>query len=162
MYKIEAIVMMNGHEAFVLSDTPRITFERHGKFLFGLDEHGVFAGSYYYQKPSKSWEAFAGRKFDIPMTDGTIEKAYGQWWDGGGSEFSEAIGGKIISVTASTLDRLKKCYVFTSYRAALEEAEKLRATYTGKIYEYWEYNAELNGRCPQWDMDKKNPKKCSA
>ncbi len=159
MYKIEAIVMTNGHEAFVLSEWPKITYERHGNHLLGLDEHGVFANSYVYEKPGPTWKAFAGRKFDIPMTDGTVTKACGQWWDGGSSAFTEALGCEIISVTAREITALRQCYVFCGLRAVAEELAILRKTYTGKIYEYWEYDCALNGRCHQWDRDLKNPKK---
>ncbi|HDZ27756.1 hypothetical protein LCGC14_1413340 [marine sediment metagenome] len=158
MYKIEAVVKFNQHEALVLNESPEITYERYGNALLGLDKYGIFCNSYEYETPSKGWEAFAGRKFDIHMADGTVEKAYGQWWDGGTQIFIATLGCSIINVTANEIERLKRCFVFTGYRAVEEEYDKLRETYTGKVYEYWEYDCELTGSCWQWEKDKRNPK----
>ncbi len=92
------------------------------------------------------------------MTDGTVTKACGQWWDDGSSAFTKELGCEIISATAREITTLKKCYVFYGLMAVAEELAILRKTYTGKIYEYWEYDCILNGRCHQWDRDPKNPK----
>lgn len=138
MYKIEAVVIMNGHDALVLDKDPEITYERHDEFLFGLDEHGVFANSYGYESPGPTWKAFGGRKFNIPMTDGTVIEASGQWWDKGIHEFEEALGCNIIPATIRTKEELKNCYVFCGCLAVEEEYRKLRESYTGKIYEYRE------------------------
>ena len=143
MYKIEAVVKFNKSEALVLSEHPKILYERYGNYLFGLDEYGVFCNCYKYDSPSKGWEAFAGRKFDIPITDGTFEHAYGQWWDGGADEFAKALGSEIISVTVRTKDDLKRCYVFTGCRADKAEYSKLRGQYQGKVFDYWEYEKLL-------------------
>lgn len=158
MYKIEAIVMTNNHEAFVLSERPKITFERHGKFLFGLDEYGVFADCYGYERPTKYAKAFGGREFEIPMNDGTVTKASGQWWHGASHAFTKTLGCNIISATARDIKSLKDCYVFCGLHAVEEELIILRKTYTGKIYEYWEYEALLTGKTFMWDKDPKNPK----
>lgn len=143
MYKIEAIVSMNGGEALVLSEKPKITYEKYGNVLLGLDEHGVFAGNYIHEAPSERWKAFAGRKFDIPMSDGSIIKAERQWWDGGLNQFKEILGCNIIHATARDIVSLKNCYVFCGYSAVEEEYIKLRETYTGKIYEYREYERKI-------------------
>ncbi len=159
MYKIEAIVMTNGYEAFVLSECPKITYERYGDHLLGLDEQGVFANSYQYRRPSDTWRAFGGRKFNIPMVDGSVIKAHGQWWDGGNLAFTDALGCEIITVTARDIISLRKCYVFSGLRAVAAELAILRKTYTGKVYEYWEYDCMLNGKSVPWARDPKNPKK---
>lgn len=145
MYKIEAVVKFNDSEALVLSESPKILYERYGNYLFGLDEYRVFCDCYKYDRPSKDWEAFAGRKFDISMRDGTVEHAYGQWWDGGTKEFEEKLGSEIIHVTLRTKEDLKRCYVFVAYRADKSEYLKLRSQYREKVYDYWEYEEILKG-----------------
>ena len=158
MYEIKAVVRFNDCEALVLSEKPKITYEKHGNFLFGLDKYGLFAGSYGYEAPGEKWKAFGGNKFDIPMTDGSVIKAYGQWWDNGTKDFSDALGYKIINVTAKEIEDLKRCYVFNGHKAVEEEYTNFRKTYTGEIYEYWEYDFVLRGKSFQWERDPKNPK----
>ena len=143
MYKIGAVVKFNRSEALVLSEYPKILYERYGKYLFGLDEYGVFCNCYKYDSPSKGWEAFAGRKFKIPMTDGSFIDAYGQWWDGGADAFAKTLGSEIISVTVRTKEALKKCYVFTGCRAVKEEYLELRSQYEGEVFGYWDYEKLL-------------------
>ena len=143
MYKIKAVVKFNNGEALVLNKIPIIKYERYGDMLVGLDEYCIFANCYYYQAPDNLFKAFGGDKFKIPMTDGSFVEANGQWWDGGESKFTKILGSKIIIVTISDIESLKKCYVFFGYKAVLEEYIKFRKTYTGKIYEYYEYECEL-------------------
>jgi len=145
MYKIEAVVKFNNSEALVLSEHPKILYERYGNYLFGLDEYGVFCDCYKYGRPSKGWEAFAGRKFKIPMTDGSFIDAHGQWWDGGAQEFAKTLGSEIISVTIRTKAELKNCYVFCGCRADKVEYLKLRSQYTGDVFGYWDYEKLLKG-----------------
>lgn len=138
-YKIEAVVKFNAGEALVLNEHPIIKYERHGGYLFGIDQYGVFTDVYKYEAPIGRFVAFAGREFEIPMTDGTFIKANGQWWDGGGDELGKALGSKIIEVTVSTKKKLEKCYVFGGLRADEKEYQKLRDTYNGKVFDYLEY-----------------------
>jgi hypothetical protein len=154
MYKIEAVVKFNDGEALVLNENPIIKYENHGKFLFGVDQYGVFVNVYYYDRPSEHWQAFAGRKFNIPMVDGTFIEAHGQWWDGGSKELGEAIGSEVVLATINTRQRLEDCYVFFGARADSKEYQKLRATYTGKVYGYWEYEAICKKREKPWREDK--------
>lgn len=105
MYKVEAVVKFNNGEALVLNKHPQIKYERHGRYLFGLDEYGIFVNVYKYETPIGRFVAFAGREFDIPMEDGTVTKAKGQWWDAGSNELAKALGSKIISVTINTKKR---------------------------------------------------------
>jgi len=158
MYEIGAVVKFNSDEALVLSEKPVITYERYGNVLLGMDEYGVFLDSYVYKRPSDRFRAFGGRKFDIPMSDGSIIKADGQWWDAGHEEFEEKLGSKVLHVTAHEVKSLKSCYVFCGYLADQEEYEKLRKSYTGRVWEYWEYECELTGNCAMWNKDEKNPK----
>jgi hypothetical protein len=140
-YVIEAVVKFNDGEALVLSEHPDITYENHFPYLFGVDQYGVFVNVYKYDAPSPGFQAFAGREFDIPMTDGTVTKAVGQWWDGGGDALGQALGSEIIRVTVNTKRDLENCYVFYGLRADEKEYQKLRDSYTGKVYGYWEYEA---------------------
>ena len=64
----------------VLNRSPNFVYECKDTWL--IAEDSGFFNFYYYERPSGSFFAFAGRKFDIKMQDGSIEKAYGQWWDG--------------------------------------------------------------------------------
>jgi len=157
-YKVEALVKFNDSIGIVLDKYPVITYERHGNYLLGLDEYGVFVNCYEYEQPGPTWKAFGGREFDIPMTDGSVIKAFGQWWDGGGKYFSEVIGGAIVPATVQTVEGLRKCYVFHGCRASKKELTDLINSYSGKTYEYWEYECFLTGKCHMWDKDAKNPK----
>jgi len=94
----------------VVDELPDLKYQRMSKdgkqVLFAED--GIFSAMFYYQAPSKGWEAFAGRKFDIQMIDGTVEKAFGQWWHGNSSN-------DVISVGIGTPEGLGKCNVFCGY-----------------------------------------------
>jgi len=161
MYEVLAVVKFNDREALVLNEKPKITYEKcsHGSIraLLGIDQHMIFVNSYYYDEPDSKWQAFGGRKFNIPMHDGTFIKAKGQWWSGGQKLFSMKIGENIIPATVGTLKQLKNCYVFTGYSAIENEYLKLRKTYNGKIWEYWEYDYHLRGKSSQWENDPRNP-----
>lgn len=140
-YIIEAVVKFNNGEALVLNEHPEIKYEKQFPYLFGIDQHGVFVNAYKYDPPTPGFEAFAGREINIPMADGTVTKATGQWWAGGINELEKALGSKIIPVTINIMEDLKKCYVFYGLKADKQEYEKLRSSYKGKIYGYWEYEA---------------------
>ena len=93
----------------VVDRMPDIVYERkrHGQWLYGHDS-GCF-GFYAYETPGPNWKAFAGRKFGIPLTDGTVIEASGQWWDPGlPAEFR----GLVYSCAMNTIDALSQCYVF--------------------------------------------------
>ena len=143
MYKVIAVVKFNDREALALSENPIIKYEEYGSLLLGLDQYGIFANSYYLGHNCGSFRAFGGREFEIPMTDGTFKKAHGQYWDDGRAEFEEILGSEIIGVTIKEIHELNDCYVFYGMSAVKSEYDKLRATYTGKVYEYYEYEKIL-------------------
>jgi len=91
----------------IVDRMPSFLYERDGKWLVGEDSG--FFNFYYYNRPSPNWRAFAGRKFDIPMKDGTIEQANGQWWSGMKPDYQ----GLLSSVGIGTPEKLGKCNVFT-------------------------------------------------
>ena len=70
----------------VLNREPVFLYERKCDWL--IAEDCGFFDFYHYKRPSGSFYAFAGRKFDIPLKDGSVEKAYGQWWHGIPSDYN--------------------------------------------------------------------------
>lgn len=136
--KILAVVKFNSGVALVLDTPLNKKYTKYGNTIIGVDD--IFHTSYVYGACSDGWKAFAGRKFDISLTDGTIEHCHGQWWDGI-SETTNKMIPNLISVTACDIGSLKKCYVFNSHYANRDEFRKLLATYNGRIYDYFEYDA---------------------
>lgn len=105
-FKIEKIVIDNDRiKGIVVNRMPNLVYERDGEYLVGKD--GPFCNIYRYDKPAIGWQAFAGHKFDIHMKDGSVEKAYGQWW------FAGYLPGH-MSIGADTEEGLRKCYVFSA------------------------------------------------
>ncbi len=157
-YKIEAVVEFNDGESLVLNKYPELRYERNGNMLIGIDDHGAFAGCYKYDEPSEHFQAFGGREFDIPMMDGSVIKANGQWWDypslsfsvsatGASNFWREVLGGDMVCVTIETKIGLKNCYVFHGgFWMDKEEFKKLRQAYTGKVYGYEEYQEILKNK----------------
>ena len=110
---IDVINHQNKHfmqQFLVLNHEPQYLYERKEIWLIGEDS-GFFS-FYKYDRPSVGFFAFAGRKFDIPLKNGSIEKAYGQWWDATPDDYY----GLIYETGYGTLDSLSKCNVFCSVR----------------------------------------------
>jgi len=140
--KIIAVVKFNKREAFVLENPIELKYTKYyNHTIVGTD--GVFLNFYYYDSPSGSWEAFAGRKFDLKLTDGNIEHCYGQWWSGITKTARDVIKDNIVAVTACSVTELKECYVFCGYYGIETKIKELREEYTGLIYEYEEYRKLL-------------------
>lgn len=133
-YKVVAVVSFGSRddEALVLDKAPRITFERSGDYLFGIDEHGVFTYSYEYTGPTP----FTGRHPEIPMRDGTALLTPGEWWPGGWEQHPES---PMVNVGVAILDDLHRNYVFRLRAASAKGYEKLRKTYKGEVYGFEEY-----------------------
>ncbi len=135
--KIIAIVKFNSGEAFVMENSIKLEYTKYGSdTIIGTD--GCFLICYGYSNEQYD-KAFAGRKFDLQLTDGNIEHCYGQWWNSVTKKAREVTQGNIIHVTANSIDRLKNCYVFNGYCGIEDKVNKLRSEYSGKIYDYWEY-----------------------
>jgi hypothetical protein len=97
-----------GDQVFViLEQMPDLKFYRQKNMLLATD--GWFYKAYFFERPSENWRAFAGAEFDIPLVDGTVEKACGQWWMGG---YPSVEGVTLSSPGVSTLEKLAECYVF--------------------------------------------------
>ncbi len=126
-FKVLAVVSMNNSDAFVLNREPVLLYEEKDGLIIARD--GPFISAYVYEKGTS--RAFAGREFDIPMKDGSVIKAKGQYWH-------HILRGS-VSCGWNTIEKLKKCYVFTYGSWEQEGWEKLRKEYTGELYDYWEY-----------------------
>jgi hypothetical protein len=128
--KVVAVVNMNGGEALVLNRPLRYIYDEHGKDLIGVD--GPFRDVLKYERGGGRFVAFAGRAFTLTMRDGSTRKIKDHWWSAG-------LKGS-VSVAVGDVDSLKKCYVYTGANSITPEAlAELRATYTGCVYPYWDY-----------------------
>lgn len=140
--KIIAVVKFNDSEAFVLEKDPELEFTKYGHdTIIGTD--GMFYSTYGYESPSKYSKAFAGRKFDLPLKNGEVVKCEGQWWDKVTETAVKELGltkeNRMVYATANSIEKLKKCYVFVGYKTLSNKWDELRKQYTGKVYDYWEY-----------------------
>lgn len=140
--KVISRVKFNDGFAFVLSDMPKLTYTKYKTCIIGTD--GTFYQCYSYERPTGRWKAFAGRKFDIILSDGTVEKCYGQWWSLVNKEAAEIIGNSLISVTANSIASLKECYVYYGYMAHPEKFKNLVGGYNGITWGYHDYDALIN------------------
>ena len=97
-------------QTFVVIDRPlHFLYERRNDCLVASD-NGWY-DCIVYERPTHNWRAFGGRRFDIPMKDGTIITATGEWWAG---RFQEYAPEEIVRVGVATIDQLNDCYVFSS------------------------------------------------
>lgn len=92
----------------LLNRKPVFAFFERDKWLIAED-NGFFK-FYYYEKPVGRFKAFGGSEFDIPMKNGKVIKANGQWWDAVPKDYIS----KVDSYGYGTIDTLSKCYVFGS------------------------------------------------
>jgi len=93
-------------QMLVLNRYPIFLYERVGQYLIAEDEG--FFHFYGYGACSPGWKAFGGREFDIPMRDGSIVKAVGQWWDAIPKDYY----GLLTYPGIATVEQLNKCNVF--------------------------------------------------
>ena len=134
----------------IVNRFPKLLYKREGNLLIGKD--GIFGGIYKYEKPGINQKAFAGREFNIPMIDGTIEKAYGQWWDTGLKEYS--------SIGINTIKGLNKCNVFVTYKMRTKELEEILKGFKNASNNYYKYennkhnkNYMVNIIKSKWEKD---------
>lgn len=140
--KILAVVKFNDGEALVLEKEPELIYTKYDSHtIVGTD--GLFHVCYGYERPDERWKAFGGRKFELPLSDGTTEFCNGQWWASMTSRAVKELGitedNKAVSVTACSIDNLKRCYVFHGYTSTKQAYLDFRKTYDGPVYEYREY-----------------------
>lgn len=110
MIKILDVIQHNhayGTQTFVVIDKkPNLKYKRIESSLIGEDSG--FFGFYIYRQPSKSFQAFGGRKFSIPLIGGGSIEAEGQWWDG----MPDSYHGLVSQLGVATPEQLNKCHVF--------------------------------------------------
>lgn len=136
--EIVALVEMNGRPVPVFDEIPPLIFKRIGEnIIYGTN--GLLYRCFYKENPSGRFKAFAGREFRITLHDGEIINCHGQWWDGAKDIVGEHIGIKLIQTAASTVDELKKCYVFCAHSVDRNRLFGLKQAYTGPVYPYDEY-----------------------
>lgn len=97
-------------------------------------------------------EAFGGRKFDIILDNGKVEKCEGQWWDAVTDRAKEELEkegnpfSKMMLIGVSSVDRLLDCYVYCGLWASESKIKEMIAEYKGRIYEYYEFKEEVIDR----------------
>lgn len=104
---------------------------------------GRIGGIFYdfLAKRNERREAFGGRKFDIVLDNGEIEKCEGQWWDAATDRAREELEkegnplSKMVLIGVSSVDRLLDCYVYYGLWASESKIEEMIADYKGRIYE---------------------------
>lgn len=147
--KIVAMVQFNDHCAFVLNRMPEFKYQYlEGNQSILYAEDGGFYSVFKYDRPSGNWQAFAGREFDLPLIDGGVVKCKGQWWGDGMSLVTEKLNLEFSSVTYSTVDRLRDCYVFTGASIESGALNKMYEDYKGThkfpaVYPYWDYEKAI-------------------
>ncbi|MFQ3543485.1 hypothetical protein Q7A53_05315 [Halobacillus rhizosphaerae] len=147
MQELLALVKFNGRVALVMKDKIKLTYSKFDDVIIGKDQTGVFFDCLYYEKPIGKWKAFAGREFEIPLENGEVVKCNGQWWSGLNENARKIIGHQnLIPATANDMEDLKRCYVYNGFTALKEDYEKLISTYSGKIYEYYEYEKLIRNK----------------
>ena len=141
--KVQALVRMNGSLAIVFSRMPKINeYVKEDGLLWGSD-HGFYS-CYYYDRPCKAFQAFGGRKFELPLKGGGVEKCQGQWWDGGSHKIAEKKGIQLMRVSLNTIENLKRCYVFYGSYIDSSVYDYLIKSYKGEIYAYYDYKKVIN------------------
>lgn len=138
--EIVAIVKFNDSVGLVFDKIDPLEYEKIGDSIIG--SNGLFCACYYYEAPSYAFKAFGGREFDITLKDGTVIHCNGQWWDGITSVHRQIVP-DIVYVTASSIDELKKCYVFFGYSSSKKKINEMISAYTGRIWDYREYEATI-------------------
>jgi hypothetical protein len=163
--RILATVKFNQGLAYVLGEDIKYTFYRLGdNIIYGTD--GLFYTCYKYDTPSRNFQAFAGRKFDITLNTGEVINCRGQWWDGGYGELAKHLGLDFAHVTYNTIEELMKCYVY--FAACIDRnalSELLSKETDLPYYLYYDYEKIINydkmrtdfwKREDRWEHAKKN------
>lgn len=141
--KVVAKVRFNDGYSYVLDRKP--------EFLYTKIDHETIIGEcdgmlQFFKRDSygKNWKAFGGAKFELKLTDGTVEKCFGQWWDGMSKAAKELFNPDDIAYFShSTIEELEKFYVYSGCYAIRRWVEKLDASYNGRVYDYWEFEKLL-------------------
>lgn len=121
--------------SIIVSRYPDFRYEFRGPDYLLAEDDG-FYNSYGYEEPDRYSRAFAGRKFDIPLKDGGVVKAHGQWW----AKWSIAqVSEPTIIVGVSTIEMLHQCYVFMSMRVKKSHIDEWMKRHA-PASDYYKYN----------------------
>ena len=99
-----------GIQSMVVVDRmPEFLYEKWGNWLVGHDSGFFDFYAYEAVRPgsTSNLKAFGGREFNIPLVDGSVIKANGQWW----SSFPADFRGLTYSCGVNTPEKLARCYV---------------------------------------------------
>ena len=132
--KIVAKVYCNDSFAYVLNRMPSFTYVKPDwKTIIGKDE-GMLK-FYMYDRYTDRYKAFGGSKFQLHLADGSVEECHGQWWDGMNDTALKLFDRKdLCHFVYSTVEELKKYYVYTGCYAMIDWVERLDSEYKGKTY----------------------------
>lgn len=117
----------------VISRRPKFVYEKRGNNLVAHD--GGFYDYMYIEQPSRAFQAFGGREFDIQLIDGSTMHCKGQVWSGRKVEQVEPM----IEVGCATLDQLRECYCFFGAQISKAKYDDWMATNTPS-YNYEKYD----------------------
>jgi hypothetical protein len=127
---VVAVVSMNGGEALVLNRPLRFVYEQDGRDYVGVD--GPFRDRLVYKQADRYSRAFAGRSMTLLLKDGSKVQVKDHWW--------QAHFPGWVSIPHGDVESLKKCYVFGGGACIdRDDFDAMRATYTGCVYPYWDY-----------------------
>lgn len=104
--------------SLIIDKKPVLIYEHKGNLL--IAENDGFYNCYKYDQCFPNWKAFGGRRFDIPIKDGMVEHAFGQWWDYWNNEITTE---PTIQCGAATIEKLHKCYVFCAYHVSKKKID---------------------------------------
>ena len=146
--KIIAEVKCNDGLAYVLNRKVKFTYDKiDWKTIIGKDEGAL---QFYYWDGRVGLfgcKAFGGREFTLKLSDGTEERCCGQWWDGMNKTSAKLYDYKDLEYFSfSTIDELRKCYVYTLCMCTKQWLESIKAKYQGKVYDYWEYEKIIKNK----------------
>jgi hypothetical protein len=127
---VVAVVQVNKSEALVLNRPLQFRYRKEGNDYIGRD--GPFLDVLIYQRGGGRFKAFAGREITLAMEDGSSVTVKDHWW--------HSIRKGYISASTADVASLRKCYVFCGGACiAPDDLKALRETYTGCVYQYWDY-----------------------
>ena len=132
-------VFCNESYIYILNRKPHFLYTKIDKdTIIGEDE--AMYQFYMRDEGPYKYMAFGGRHFHIPLTDGTVEECHGQWWDGFNDTVRKLFNTENLRYfTYSTVEELRKCYVYTGCYADVEWIRKLDMEYNGDVYDHWKF-----------------------
>lgn len=141
--KIEAIVKSGDQVFYVINRPLQMSYTKIDRETIIGEDEGVLM-FYVFERPTPRFKAFAGWKFTLPLTDGSVEECHGQWWNGMSKSARKLYEGvELCRFACGTKQELKDCYVYRGVVCDKKWLEKLLSEYKGDVFEYWEYKEKL-------------------